>query len=328
MKFLHSRLSTFFQKVLPVFCAISFLLLLSSCSEDEQDIVSEPVEEKEWLDCADKTMPKPRDVVSVIYVEVNSYDMRNVMAYSHPDGEPFFNIANIFAANINYDVNQDKAVLFFNPNVERVLENKQMYVEPLQEKGIKVLLSVLGNHQGVGIANFETAEKAADFAKQVADAVDKYDLDGVDLDDEFSKYGTNGQPEVNSESLLWLLEALRNLMPDKLISYYRIGPSSEFLNVNGKEAGNYIDYSYQPYYGRYNAGITVSGLCNARISASAINVRENPLFQAIDFARRTKADQFGAYMMYNLDGIDRADYFSQISTILYEQEVMLTEKLY
>ena len=47
-----------------------------------------------------------------------------------------------------------------------------------------VLLSVLGNHQGAGFANFTSFAQADAFAAQLADAVTTYGLDGIDFDDE------------------------------------------------------------------------------------------------------------------------------------------------
>ncbi|WFR68507.1 glycosyl hydrolase family 18 protein [Curtobacterium flaccumfaciens] len=99
-------------------------------------------------------------------------------------------MAIIFAANINW--NGSKAVLYNNDKVQATLDAAATQIRPLQAKGIKVSLSILGNHQGAGIANFPTQAAAQDFASQVTATVTKYGLDGVDLDDEYADYGTNG----------------------------------------------------------------------------------------------------------------------------------------
>jgi chitinase len=57
---------------------------------------------------------------------------------------------------------------------------------------MKVVLTILGNHQGAGICNFPTREAARDFAQQLANTVNTYGLDGIDFDDEYSEYGKNG----------------------------------------------------------------------------------------------------------------------------------------
>src|SRR4051794_2107373 len=92
--------------------------------------------------------------ISVAYIEVNSNSMVNVGKYALAQGGGnVFDIGVIFAANINYDTAKKAAYLYFNPNVQRVLDNVNTEVRPLQAKGIKVMLSILGNHQGAGFAN-------------------------------------------------------------------------------------------------------------------------------------------------------------------------------
>jgi hypothetical protein len=41
---------------------------------------------------------------------------------------------------------------------------------------MKVVLTILGNHQGAGICNFPTREAAKDFALQLANTVNTYGL--------------------------------------------------------------------------------------------------------------------------------------------------------
>ena len=116
---------------------------------------------------------------SIAYVEVNDEDLSNVGRYTLEDGSNAFDVAIIFAANIDYDGTE--AVLSLNERVQATLDDAENQIRPLQAKGIDVSLSVLGNHQGARIANFTSPEAAADFAAQVADVVERYGLDGVDL---------------------------------------------------------------------------------------------------------------------------------------------------
>src|SRR5205809_2179350 len=59
----------------------------------------------------------------VCYVEVNNNDIRNVGNYTLSTGQQLFDIAIIFAANINYNTTTQKAELYFNPQVTNVLNN-------------------------------------------------------------------------------------------------------------------------------------------------------------------------------------------------------------
>ncbi len=58
----------------------------------------------------------------------------------------------------------------------------------------------------------------------------EYGLDGIDFDDEYAKYGTNGTGGPNSSSFVHLVTALRTNLPDKIISLYNIGPSASRLS--------------------------------------------------------------------------------------------------
>ena len=75
-------------------------------------------------------------IASVAYIEVNDNSLLNVGRYTLDDGGAAFDIAVIFAANINYD--GESAYLSFNENVQHVLDNVDTCVRPLQQKGIKV----------------------------------------------------------------------------------------------------------------------------------------------------------------------------------------------
>ncbi|MGH3164430.1 MAG: glycosyl hydrolase family 18 protein, partial [Trebonia sp.] len=137
--------------------------------------------------------------LSTAYVEVNNYSIADVGNYAlASNGANVFDIGIIFAANINY--NGSSAYLSFNSQVQAALDNAATEIAPLQAKGIKVLLSILGNHEGAGFANFPSQSAAAAFAEQLAEAVATYNLDGIDFDDEYADYGTNGTPQPNAWS--------------------------------------------------------------------------------------------------------------------------------
>ncbi|WP_426476787.1 glycosyl hydrolase family 18 protein [Chryseobacterium sp. CBSDS_008] len=164
--------------------------------------------------------------LGVCYVEVNNNNPLNAGSYTLQNtNRQLFDVAIIFAANINYDVSKSRAYISNNNNVTKVLNDVNTYVKPLQQKGIKVLLDLLGNHQGAGISNFPNREAAKDFALQVAHTVYTYGLDGVDLDDEYAGYGNNGTGQPNNSSFVMLLQELKAAMPDKLITFYYYGPA-------------------------------------------------------------------------------------------------------
>lgn len=141
----------------------------------------------------------------ICYVEVNNHNLLNVGSYTlENSNKQLFDVAIIFAANINYDVSKNRAYIASNNNVTKVLNDVETYVRPLQQKGIKVLLDILRNHQGAGICNFPNREAARDFAQQIAHTVYTYGLDGIDFDDEYAGYGNNATGQPNSSSFVML----------------------------------------------------------------------------------------------------------------------------
>lgn len=269
----------------------------------------------------------------VCYVEVNNNNILNVGSYTLQNtNRQLFDIAVIFAANINYDVSKTRAYLSNNNNVSKVLNDVNTYVRPLQQKGIKVLLDILGNHQGAGFANFPNRAAAKDFALQVANTVYTYGLDGVDIDDEYSGYGNNGTGQPNSSSFVMFLQELKAAMPDKLITFYYIGPVTSRQSYNGDLAGNYIDYSWNAYYGTYSAP-SVSPLNNSKLSAAATwiqnsNSGSTSSSTLANLATRTKNDGYGVFMWYDLGATNVANYLSTGSNILYNEPTQLTGQLY
>ncbi len=253
----------------------------------------------------------------VCYVEVNNNDLRNAGKYTlTTGGQQLFDIAIIFAANINYDVTNKKAVLYYNTQVANVLSNNATYIQSLQSKGIKVLLSVLGNHQGAGISNFPSQAAAQDFAQQLSNAVTTYGLDGIDFDDEYADYGTNGTGQPNSSSFVYLVTALRQLMPAKIISFYFYGPASSRLSYNGVTVGSKVNYSWNANYGTY-AVPNVPGLAKSNLGPAAIDITNTSASTAKSLATKTVSNSYGIYLYYNLPNTDQHTYLSGISQALY-----------
>lgn len=199
------------------------------------------------------TVDEPR---MVAIVEAAENDLRNIGNYMlYPYGEskpekkrPLFDMAVIFSANMNFDEFSCKPVLFYNDNLKRILDNIDIFVRPLQEKGIKVLLSIMPNHQGIGFSNLDISndrKMVKDFAKEIFSAINKYGLDGVMFDDEYADYPESlesvqfGRPMIQMGSFHFLIKELRDLMPyiegqewkdrKNIITMYNIGQYSNAM---------------------------------------------------------------------------------------------------
>ncbi|MBN0047154.1 chitinase [Streptomyces actuosus] len=260
---------------------------------------------------------------SVAYIEVNSNSILNVGKYTLAEGGGnAFDIAVIFAANINYDTSTKTAYLYFNENVQRVLDNAATQIRPLQQQGIKVVLSVLGNHQGAGFANFTSQQAASAFAEEMSDAVAQYGLDGIDFDDEYAEYGRNGTAQPNDSSFVHLVTALRANMPDKIISLYNIGPAASRLSYDGVDISSKFDYAWNPYYGTWQ--VPGVALPKSQLSPAAVEIGRTSQSTSADLARRTVAEGYGVYLTYNLDGADRSADVSAFTRELYGSDTVYT----
>lgn len=262
--------------------------------------------------------------ISVCYVEVNSNSLLNTGKYTlTTGGQQLFDIAIIFAANINYNTTTHQAVLYNNPNVSAVLTNKATQIVPLQNKGMKVLLSILGNHQGAGICNFTSRTAAHAFAKQLSDTVAYYGLDGIDFDDEYAEYGNNNTTQPNDSSFVMLVDELHQLMPGKIISFYYYGPAASRLSWGGKRVGDMANYSWNAMYGSYSVP-NVAGLPKSNLGPAAVDIQATPQSTANSLATQTKNNGYGVYLWYNLTSTDKHTYFSGVSNILYGSTVKYT----
>ena len=141
----------------------------------------------------------PRTTKQVVYIEVNDCNPLNILEYNLEDGTPFFDAVILFAANINYDAVNDVVYLHNNPNVQALLDESEVYLQPLRKKGIKVYLGLLGNHDAAGLAQLSDWG-AREWAKEVAEACRVYKLDGVNLDDEYSAAPDLSNPWFTSRS--------------------------------------------------------------------------------------------------------------------------------
>ena len=164
-------------------------------------------------------------IKNLCYIEVNNDNPLNAGEYTLSDGKPFFDIVSVFAANINLNA-EGMPYIHCNDQVTFVLEHADEIIRPLQEKGIKVHLSILGNHDDAGMRSL-SAEGAEAFAKELKMYADIYGFDGFDFDDEYSSYAENNfkgsaqsgrgvvasLAECTSANYTKLMEACRKLLP-------------------------------------------------------------------------------------------------------------------
>lgn len=154
-------------------------------------------------------------VKNAVYVEVNRDNILNAGSYVLEDGTYFYDYVIIFAANIRerncalettepHGCIKSGPHVHLNENVRHVLTNRDKYIKPLQDKGIKVLLGLLGDHDGITFGAI-SSEKRTAFIADMVQVVDQYGLDGVDFDDEWGSKeewakNSNGETLTGAEA--------------------------------------------------------------------------------------------------------------------------------
>lgn len=302
-----------FIKYLMLFAFLGFV----SCSESE-DLDNDTIYEVASL--ATKALGDKSPMTSV-YVETNDVNPLNAGDYFLADGTTFFDIVELFAANITKEetLAGTRPILMLNDKLTNILENGGVdkYVRPLQELGIKVHLTVIGHWGHIGLANMNSVQ-TTQFAEILAYVVEKYGLDGIGLNDEYADYPTSGYGGVNNTSFSEIIIKLHNLLPaGKMITVYDWG----YTNTINSEAADCIDYAYHGYYGSYLTSSNIIGMTKERWSPMSYNLGNYNSPNVLEnHAIRACNSGYGAIMFFNLrtrDDVDPLPMFQAISDGAY-----------
>lgn len=280
--------------------AVTFYACKKNNTEDNERLSAQ-----KNLKAANLTSP-----FATAYVEVNSNDFGNPGCYTY--GTPanqLFGVSVIFAANINFT--NGAPTLYFNPQVQETLNSGK--VAYLQSLGIKVVLDVLGNHQNAGWGCFTSYAAADAFAAQCANAVEQYNLDGIDIDDEYSSC------TANDGSLVLAAAALRaRLGATKLITMAAFNQANYFTpTYNGQKLGDILDYVFEQTYFSTNYAGRLQPYINAGVPNNKLGLGTdlgNNDQAAV--AAYVKANGLASAMVYNV-GNNSQTKLSSLSTTLF-----------
>lgn len=270
--------------------------MLVSCNKE----MTPSVQNTEETTPTTKVCPGLTPIVAA-YIEVNDTNPLNAGDYFCDNGYPFFDIVELFAANIHKETvnGQVRPTLYLNDKLTPVLETvngingAEKYVQPLQENETKVLLTVLGDWQGIGVANMSDTQ-AEQFAEILAYAVEKYGLDGIGFDDEYANY--SGLPVSGSFGRI-ITKLHAKLPADKLITVFTYGYTYQINSA----AGALIDYAYTDFT-YWNGTPGISGVTKDRWAPIALNLGNSSYdLDTIRYnAERAKNEGYGAIMTFNL----------------------------
>lgn len=278
-----------------------------------------------------------KEVKNVVYFEVNDCNPLNAIEYLLEDGTPFFDAVILFAGNINYNSTDDLVYLSNNPNVTALLDGTDTFLQPIREKGIKVYLGLLGNHDAAGLC--QLSDWGAEmFAAEVADAMLEYKIDGVNLDDEYSsspilgnKWFTSASSAAGSRLCYELKKAMAETCPwDTEVSVFRYGQLYTLNSVDGVDCSEFVDFWVADYTGSTSP---VGNMTYKQCSYTSCQCNYGTFYKADEASARTAKEQgYGWCMWFAFDpsgtGTVASNYSSSFSHMkevakgLYDMELM------
>lgn len=273
--------------------------------------------------------PKPmkggRQMKVVAYVETNDLDPRNLANFVLKDSKkPVVDMVVLFAANMNYDAIKQRRYVSFNDKLQPIVNNPEIYIKYLQDRGIKVLVDILPNHQGVGYHNFQSKEDALEFAREMKVWTNKLGIDGWDMDEEYADYpkAPAGYANYGARSVKWYMEAVKEVMPDKLLTLYEFQMARPYGGISYAE---HIDYAFADYEVTHSSDYGIAG--NKYFSRS---IEANLGRNTGNIPGSAQANVSAGYAGIMIFGIQprqvhngtATSYFSQISRVFYNEETV------
>lgn len=234
-----------------------------------------------------------------VWIEVNNTNPLNMLEFETEDGHLLIDHLVLFAYNINYDAEKGKVYCFANPQCQYILDHYDEIVRPLRERGIKVFISVLGNHDASGLAQLSDAGARA-FAQEMKALCEGYGFDGVNYDDEYSNSPDLSIPWFTSRSQAAgnrLYYETWKAMPDKEMMSYQYGSALGNAAVDGVEPGEYMAWAVGDYGRR---GVAYSGMTNAQVSYQSSEFAQWRSTPTESTVSQWMASDYGLWMIFSL----------------------------
>ena len=290
----------------------------SSVSKEKGDFVLLVDDISKMPDCH-----KESGLQVISCMEVNDANpLYNLCFTLKKSGKYFFDQVIMFSGNINYDAATGRVYNYNNENITQCLRYKEKYLKPLQEKGMKVILGILGNHDRSGITNLND-EGCKAFAAELAANVYAYELDGVFFDDEYSSPG-NYPGFVRYNNFSRLAYECKQAMPDKLVEAYVYSGTSSASAVEGKQPGEFIDYGIHDYGGSADLSSNYPGMPKSGMILNSIECARGYGSSASAY-ENIKKNGYGGTMFFALSpSRTNISLMNRVSQAFYGENVVRT----
>lgn len=224
----------------------------------------------------------------------------------------------LFSGNINYNVETGEVYNYNNENITHVLENRDKYIRPLQEKGMKVILGILCNHDRACSTHLSD-ENCHKFALELKAKLEAYGLDGVFFDDEYCSRGD--YPGFTSyNNFARLVYECKTVMPDKIVQAYAYSGTGSVDPVDGKQ----VDYAIQDYGRYYDLGDSYPGLGKSGMIQASSEFAQGRIISE-SRASQIVTDGYGGTMIFSLNPSNGyVSRFDRFTVPFYGEETVQT----
>ena len=268
-------------------------------------------------------------------MEINDTNPLNNLCYTlKGSGKYLVDCLVLFSANINYNAETGRVYVFNNPNVQAILDGADKYLRPLQDRGMKVVLSILGNHDRASVANLSPAA-AKEFAKELKAICDAYNLDGIFWDDEYSAPMSPAPAGfVNPSIEAWsnLAWEFKQLCPDRWNIAYVYNLTRSAVSINGDQPGAFIDYALHDYRQASDLSAAFPGMPKSNMGMSSQELNLGRWATDADLPN-LRNNGYGSHMIFALDpnrsNVERQHQaLKSIASILFDDELAIDKNYY
>ncbi len=205
--------------------------------------------------------------------------LTDILNYTLPNGQPQTNI--VFLANASFTSNSAPYIDIPDEIIQQMTlqpGQSQTNVQQLQAAGIKVLLTLIGK-SGHG---WDSISDPADFAQSIqTNVIEKYGLDGIDIDHEFSGVSPDPQNFMN------VIGTLRSKLPTGSLITKALWQDSDYFTVpvakgypnEGAYLGQLLDLGSSMAYGDdYQGQISfIEGYTNITVNGKNVGMSRDKL---------------------------------------------------
>lgn len=270
-------------------------------------------------------------------MEVNDTNPLNNLRYTLKNsGKYMVDALVMFSGNINYNIETGKVYFHANENIQAILDNRDKYLKPLKDRGMKVIMGVMCNHDRACISNLND-ETARLFAKELKALCDAYDLDGIFWDDEYCSPIYPAPPgfvDRSNAAFSRLAYEVWKIQPERWNIAYGYSNTSYAQEVDGVQPGTFISYclpDYSSYY--YDSTDGYPGMTLSQMGGCSMEFAQGRWGASEETLRNMRDAGYGAMMVFAMDPF-RANASGQDSAMgrlakgFYNDEVVVDPTTY